>query len=365
MELYSPWVLVLLALAPLTVYLMIRRGGRARRRFSALRDARGVGGSLKIRLRPLLVIARMLCIALLVVALARPRQGSKFHEISTKGVALELVVDRSGSMNAQMGYEGKQLTRLEVVKQVLNDFVRGGNGFDGRPNDLTGLITYALYADTVCPPVQGQTHDALLELLKQTQVVPYESVENRTSIGDAIALAAARLKTIEQEITNRNTRLKAGLELEEAQDAKPEYEIQSKAIVLLTDGRNNDGQYEPMEAAELAKKWGIKIYTIGIGGGETLMRQRDIFGRLVPARSDLDEGLLKSVAETTGGFYSRADDGESLREICNRIDQEEKTEIESIEYSRYEEKFSPLALTALIILALEIVMSCTFFRKIP
>lgn len=364
MELYSPWVLILLVLAPLTVYLMIRRGGRARLRFSSLRDARRVGTSLRIKLRPLLVVARMLCIALLVVALARPRQGSKFHEISTKGVALELVVDRSGSMKAQMGFEGRQLTRLEVVKKVLNDFVKGGNGLDGRPNDLTGLVTFARYADTICPPVQGQTHDALLELLKQTQIVTTQN-EDGTSIGDAIALGAARLKTIEQEITQRNNRLKASMELEEGQEAKSEYEIQSKAMVLLTDGRNNAGDYDPMEAAELAKKWGIKIYTIGIGGGEALMRRQDMFGFLMSSGSDLDEGLLKAVAETTGGFYSRADDGEALREICDRIDQEEKTEIESVEYSRYEEKFSPLALAALVVLALEIVLSCTIFRKIP
>ncbi|MCP4710002.1 MAG: VWA domain-containing protein, partial [Planctomycetes bacterium] len=295
----------------------------------------------------------------------RPQQGSQYHEISTKGVALELVVDRSGSMKAQMGYEGKQLTRLEVVKQVLNDFIRGGNGLDGRPNDLTGLVTFARYADTICPPVQGQTHDALLELLKQTQVTPDGSAENATSIGDAIALAAARLKTIEEEMTQRNARLKAGLELEKGEDFKPEYEIQSKAMVLLTDGRNNAGDYDPMEAAELAKNWGIKIYTIGIGGGEALMRRQDMFGFLMSSGQELDEGLLKSVAESTGGFYSRASDGEALREICDRIDQEEKTEIESIEYSRYEERFSLLALAALMVLAMEIIMSCTVFRKIP
>ena len=202
--------------------------------------------------------------------------------------------------------------------------------------------------------------------MQQTQVTPRQSEENATSIGDAIALAAARLDTIEEEITRRNAQLQASANLEPDEEIKPEYEIQSKAIVLLTDGRNNAGKYQPMEAAELARKWNIKIYTIGIGGAESVTRVQGLFGDfLMPTGQELDENLLKAVAERTGGFYSRADDGEALREICNKIDQEEKTEIESVEYSRFEEKFSPLALAALIVLALEIAMSCTVFRKIP
>ncbi len=366
MQLYSPWILMLLAIAPLTAYLMLRRGGRARLRFSSLRDARVVKPSWRIRLRPLLVLARLLCICLLVVALARPRQGSQYHQISTKGVALELVVDRSGSMEAQMNYEDQQMTRLEVVKKVLADFVKGGNGLEGRPNDMMGLVTFARYADTICPPVQKQTYDALLGLLEQTQVTPQRSEENATSIGDAIALAAARLDTIEEEITRRNAQLQATANLEQGEEIKPEYEIQSKAIVLLTDGRNNAGQYQPMEAAELARQWNIKIYTIGIGGAEAFTRVQGLFGDfLMPTGQELDENLLRAVAERTGGFYSRAEDGEALRTICNKIDEQEKTEIESVEYSRFEEKFSPLALAALAVLALEIAMSCTVFRKIP
>ena len=366
MQLYSPWVLLLLLLVPLTGYLMLRGGGRARLRFSSLRDVRAVGPSWRIRLRWLLVLARVVCLALLVVALARPRQGSQYHRVSTKGVALELVVDRSGSMEAQMNYEGRQMTRLEVVKRVLADFVKGGNGLEGRPSDMMGLVTFARYADTVCPPVQGQTHDALLGLLEQAQVTPQNSPENATSIGDAIALAAARLKTIEEELTRRNMQLKADTQMEEGEEeVKPEFEIQSKAIVLLTDGRNNAGQYQPLEAAELAKKWDIKVYTIGIGGGEAFMRDQGIFGFLIPTGQELDEGLLRAVAEGTGGFYSRAEDGEALRTICDKIDEQEKTEIESVEYSRYEEKFSLWALAALAVLALEIAMSCTVFRKVP
>lgn len=364
MNLYSPWLLLLLLLAPLGGYLMLRRGGRARLRFSSLRDASRAGSSWRIRLRGLLVVARVVCIALLVLALARPREGSKIQKISTKGVALELVVDRSGSMEAQMNYKGQQLTRLEVVKQVLTDFVDTEGELEGRPNDLMGLVTFARYADTVCPLVHA--HDALLGFMKQTQVVPQRSEENATSIGDALALAAARLKKAEEEIVRRNLQLKSGAEAKSEAEVKPEFEVKSKAIILLTDGRNNAGRYQPMEAAELAKDWGIKIYTVGIGGGEAYTRIRGLFGDfLMPTGQELDERLLKTLAEKTGGFYGRAGDGEALRQIVERIDKQEKSEIQSIQYSRYEEKFSPLALAALIALALEIALSCTMFRKIP
>jgi Ca-activated chloride channel family protein len=363
-DLYSPWVLLLLLLTPLAGYLMLRRGGRARLRFSSLRDAKRAGSSWRIMLRSLLVVVRMVCIVLLVVALARPREGSKIQKISTKGVALELVVDRSGSMEAQMNYKGRQMSRLEVVKQVLGDFVDTEGELEGRPNDLMGLVTFARYADTVCPLVHA--HDALQGFLNQTQTVPQRSEENATSIGDALALAAARLKKAEEEIVRRNAQLKASPDSEEAKESKPEFEIKSKAIILLTDGRSNAGRYQPLDAAELARQWDIKIYTIGIGGGEAFTRVQGPFGDfMMPARQELDEGLLKAIAEKTNGFYGRAGDGEALKQIVERIDEQEKSEIQSVQYSRYEEKFSPLALWALMALALEVALSCTVFRKIP
>lgn len=359
------WILFLLILAPVTGWLMMRRKGRAQLRFSSLRDAGTVRKSWRIRFRRLLVVARILCIVLLVVALARPRKGSKIQKISTKGVILELVVDRSGSMEAQMKYENEQMTRLDVVKQVLEDFVRGGRGLEGRPNDLLGLVTFARYADTTCPLVSS--HDALLGYLEHTRI-PQTREEDGTAIGDAIALAAARLHEAEKDITQRNARLTASSEGEE-EEIKPEFEIQSKAIVLLTDGRQNAGQRLPMAAAELAKEWGIKIYTIGISGKENFMTITDAFGSQrvipIPMGQTLDERLLKAIAERTGGFYGRADDDESLRKIVEKIDEQEQSEIESIEYSHYEERFGPWALAALAALALEMLMSCTLFRKIP
>lgn len=362
MELYSPWVLVLVALGPLTAYLMLRRGGRARLRFSSLRDVRRVGASWRVRLRPLLTVLRVVCVVLLVVALARPRHGSQMHRVAAKGVAMQLVVDRSGSMDTRMSYAGQEMSRLDVVKRVLADFVKGGQDLPGRPNDLIGLVTFARYADTTCPLVFA--HDAVLGFLSQTPVVGQRSQENATAIGDAISLAAARLKTAEQELTRRNRELQGTSA--DADDAKPAYEIRSKVIVLLTDGRNNAGRYEPMQAAELAKEWGIKVYTIGIGGDEAGIRVHGLFGDfLMPTGQEFDEPLLEAMAQETGGFYGRASDGEALRTLCQKIDEQEKSEIETVEYSRYEERFTPLALAALAVLALEIMLSCTLFRKIP
>ena len=365
MQLYSQWVLLLLIIfVPLTLFLGHRRGGRAPLRFSSLREAAAVRPSLRIRLRGLLTVARLVCVVLLIVALARPRRGTTFEKVSTNGVVMELVVDRSGSMKTKMKYQGRELSRLEVVKSVLADFIKGADNLEGRGSDLLGLVTFARYADTICPLVHS--HDALLGFLKQSKVVPDRSPENATAIGEALALSAARLKKAEEEITKRNARLKATATDYNEEQIKPEFEIRSKVIVLLTDGQQNAGKYLPMEAAQLAKEWGIKIYTIGIGGGQSHTRMRGLFGDfLVPMGQQLDEGLLKSIAEQTGGFYGRAGDGQALQKIVEKIDEQEKSKIESLEYSRYEERFGPWALMALLALALEMLMSCTVFRKIP
>ncbi|MHC4725709.1 MAG: vWA domain-containing protein [Planctomycetota bacterium] len=318
--------------------------------------------SWRLRLRPLLKVARLICLVLLIVALARPRKGTVISEISTEGVAIEAVVDRSGSMQAEMDF-GEKLNRLEVVKKVLADFIQGSEkGLTGRSSDLIGLITFARYADTVCPLVLS--HNVLLEFLKQTKIV--QQSEDGTAIGDAIALAAARLKKAEEEIERRNTQLLRS-ELEQSADAEQAgFKIKSKAIVLLTDGRNNVGEYDPLAAAELAKEWGIKIYTIGIGSAQSFTTV-EMMGRTykLPARQDLDEGLLKAIAEKTGGFYSRANDVEALRNIVKKIDQLEKTNVKSIQYTQYAERFSFLTLSALVLLTLEILAGCTLFRKIP
>ena len=144
------------------------------------------------------------------------------------------------------------------------------------------------------------------------------------------------------------------------------FKIKSKAIILLTDGINNAGQYNPLQATELAKKWGIKIYTIGIGSSQAFTT-KDLLGRTIrmPVGQNLDEDLLKKIAENTGGFYGRADDAKALQTIVEKIDELEKTEVKSVQYTQFSERFGLWTLAALLVLGAEILAGCTVFRKIP
>jgi Ca-activated chloride channel family protein len=301
--------------------------------------------------------------ALLIVALARPRKGTVLSEISTEGVAIEVVADRSGSMQMEMDYFGEKLNRFEVVKKVFSDFISGNKkGLTGRSSDLVGLVTFARYADTTCPLVLS--HNVLLEFLKKTEIVRLRT-EDGTAIGDAIALAAARLKKAEEELQQRRARLIESGE-QNINQQESGFNIKSKVIILLTDGINNAGRYDPLEAAELAKKWGIKIYSIGIGSAQAYTTIQTPMGTYkMPTGQNLDEGLLKTIAEKTGGFYGRADDAKTLLDIVEKIDELEKTEVKSIQYAQYSERFGPWTLGALLMLVSEILAGCTVFRKIP
>jgi Ca-activated chloride channel family protein len=357
MHLYSPYTLLLLAALPVLAYAMLGRRRSASIRFPAAVQVRGCPASLRLRLRPLLPILRLACLALLIAALARPRGATVMSEISTEGVAIEVVVDRSGSMRTEMDYFGQKLNRLEAVKKVLSDFIKGdGKGFSGRSADLMGMISFARYADTVCPLVHS--HGVLLSFLEKTGIVKLKS-EDGTAIGDAIALAAARLKNAEAEL--EKTRRDLGLEGDDGG-----FRIISKVILLLTDGRNNAGEHSPMEAAKLAEEWGIRIYAVGIGSEGAFRTVQTMLGSFkMPVYDDVDEGLLTRISETTGGFYAKATDAKSLEKIVKRIDELEKTTVKSIRYAEYSENFRYLALPALAVLVLEMLAGCTVFRKIP
>jgi Ca-activated chloride channel family protein len=352
---YSPWILLFLLILPILTVMRWRRYGSAAVTFSSVDKFDACPVSWRQRLRPWLFTVRLLCIALLIIAMARPRKGTKIEHLSTEDVAMMITVDHSGSMGEQMSYEGRAASRLEVVKAVVADFIKGnGSDYKGRMGDMVGLVTYARYADTQCPLVRGST--IIVDFLKATQLVQTRE-EDGTAIGDGITVAAARLQKAEEQIQQENKQLLSG----SGQDkAEPDFKIKSKVIVLLTDGINNTGQYMPMEAAKLAAQWGIKIYTIGIGS-ETPQR-RGFFDMTGPT---LDEKLLKNIAEVTGGFYARADNAEQLKEIYKKIDKLEKTEVKSIEYVDYAEQFGPWAKTALALLVLEILAGSTLFRKIP
>jgi Ca-activated chloride channel family protein len=342
-------------------YLMLRKKRTAAVRFPSLVDMKSCAVSWRIRLRPLLTAARLVCVALLIVALARPRKGTVLSEISTEGVAIEVVADRSGSMQTEMDYYGEKLNRLEVVKKVLSDFIEGDKKeLGGRGSDLIGLITFARYADTRCPLVHS--HNVLVEFLKKTDIVKLRS-EDGTAIGDAVALAAARLQKAEEEIERRKQQLGLSGESDVEENG---FKIKSKVIILLTDGINNAGQYAPLEAAELAKKWDIKIYTVGIGSAQAYTTVNTMMGSFkMPTRQQLDERLLKAIADKTGGFYGRAGDAEALRKIVEKIDELEKTEVKSVQYTQYAEHFGPWTMAGLIVLAMEMLASCTIFRKTP
>lgn len=352
MNFATDWVLLLLLAVPLPLYLQWRLRRRGSLRFSSTGHVAHAGRSWRQRILLVPTVLRILVLILLVAALARPQKGKEQIRIVSKGVAIEMVVDRSGSMRAEMEYGGETLNRLEVVKKVFEEFVQGNDDeLEGRPNDLIGMITFARYADTVCPLTLA--HGALSRFLDSVHLVKRRN-EDGTAIGDALALAAARLKTAEETLAQQTE-----------QDEK-QYEIKSKVIILLTDGQSNAGKRLPQEAAQLAKEWGIKIYAIGIGGGEGVTTVQTPFGGYkVAMGSGVDMRTLQDVARATGGECWLAEDAESLRDIYEQIDQQEKSEIESVRYLDYRELFVPFALAALGMLALESLLSCTIFRRVP
>ena len=351
MHFESPWAFLSLLLIPMLVWFGHFRIKGVSIRFSTVGNASRAGKSLRQQLLWVPVFMRVSALVLLIIALARPQTGREQIRDISKGIAIEMVVDRSSSMGAELAYEGRQMTRLDVVKNVFEDFVMGSDtDLPGRPNDLIGMINFARYPDTVCPLTLA--HGALPAFLKNVKLVQTRE-EDGTAIGDAVALAAARLKT-------------ADALLKKQLGASDSYEIKSKAIILLSDGENNCGKRTPMQAAQIAANWEIKIYTIAIGGGEAVTSVRTPFGVYkIPSRQRVDTKTLEAMAEKTGGFFRKAEDAESLRDIYKEIDKMEKSEIESIRFVDYRESFIGFALAGLLLLVCEIVLNSTVFRKIP
>jgi Ca-activated chloride channel family protein len=183
--------------------------------------------------------------------------------------------------------------------------------------------------------------------------------EDGTGIGDGLALGLARLKTAEEALARQTDQV------------QEDFEIKSKIIILLTDGQNNTGRYTPVEAAAMAKSWGIKIYTIGVGGEESSASLGGFFQGFFTPQGTLSQGqgvdkeTLQAVAKATGGIFYMAEDEKSLRAIYREIDLLEKSEIESVRYFNYRERFPPLVFLALGLLGLEILLTATLLRKIP
>lgn len=298
------------------------------------------------------LMLRVVALVLLIFALARPQTGTEQVRDISKGIAIQMVIDRSGSMGQEMEYRGEKTNRLEVVKKVFREFVMGNDAdLKGRPSDLIGIVSFARYPDTACPLTLA--HGALPAFIDNIQLVQTRE-EDGTAIGDALALAAARLKKAEESIARQK------------QLGDATYTIKSKIIILLSDGENNRGKRSPEDAAELAAKWGIKVYTIAIGGEDGQASIRTPFGVYkLPGRQGLDTETMKKIAQKTGGAFQLAEDEESLRAIYEKIDQLEKTEIESVKFIDYKEAFLPFVYAGLFLIVLEFCLRQTVFRKIP
>ena len=343
----SPWMFALLLALPLLFYWQRRRGGRPFLRFSSTRAARQATHTPRIALLPLPTALRYVALALFITALARPQMGYERIRDFSRGIAIEMVVDRSSSMGAEMRFMGLRSNRLEVVKRVFSDFVDGAGDLPGRPNDLVGMITFARYPDTVCPlTLSHATLRGLIENVKLVQNRP----EDGTAIGDAVALAAARLRTAEETLARKTGRT-------------ADYEIKSKIIILLTDGENNAGERNVADAAELAAQWGVKVYVIGVGDDRSLTTAFGVVN--IPKRPGVDDAPLRQLAEETGGIYRLATDSQSLIDIYKEIDELEKSEIEAVRYLDYSELFTPFALGGLFLIGLESLLRSTFLRTIP
>lgn len=286
--------------------------------------------SLKQRTAFIPYLIYILSFCLLVIALARPQLTSQFSESTSEGVDIFLVLDTSGSMQA-LDFEknGKQANRLEAVKEVVKDFI------SKRVSDRIGLMVFGDEAYTQCPLTLD--YDTLKDFLRYIKI---GMAGDSTAIGQALATSLKRFN-----------------------DSKSK----SKIIILLTDGVNTSGDISPSMAAQIAKKMGVKVYTIGIGSdGAVPFPQKGFFGQTIGrVQLELDEETLKEIAETTGGQYFRAYDTKSLKEIYQQIDQMEKTEIEVKEYRDYEELFQKVLFLALILMATAFLLTQTFYLKLP
>jgi len=323
-----PELLWLLLLLPVLALLRGRKGPAPALVFSSISVARAISGNRKAHPGRLLGLLRLLAVALVIIAMARPQWGNTTTEVEASGIDILLAVDISGSMEARdFTLQGKAANRLDVVKSVVAKFIKE------RPNDRIGLVAFAGRPYLVCPLTLD--HDWLQRRLDSLKI---GMVEDGTAIGSAIASGVNRLRD---------------------RDSK------SRIQILLTDGMNNAGKISPLTAAEAAETLGIKVYTIGAGTrGEAPMPVQDQFGRkrLMRVKVDIDEDTLSKVAEMTGARYFRATDTRSLEKIYNEINAMEVTTRKIKHFSRYRELFSWLVLTALMLLTLELFISR---RRLP
>jgi len=325
----NPELLWLLLLLPLLAawYYFTRSKQQAQVQIFSLKGFEGTT-SLLSTLRPLLYGLRLLALAAIIVALARPQSTDETTKVKTSnGIDIVLAVDVSASMLAK----DLKPDRLGATKAVASKFIKG------RVNDRIGVVVYAGESYTKTPI----TTDELISLRAISEIRFEEALENGTAIGSGLATAVNRLK---------------------------ESDSKSKVIILMTDGVNNSGAIDPKIASELAVEYDIKVYTIGLGTNGKAMTPVAINAngsfRFDLASVELDEKLMKQIAADTGGKYFRATNNKKLEAIYTEIDKLEKTEIEEFKYYNIDEKYRVLVLLALGLLLLEMTLRYTIFRTV-
>ena len=322
-----PWVLMGLLIVPVMVvwWLWKYRKQEAALQHSSITLFAGLQKSWRQKMRWLPYALRIVAVAAIVVALARPQSESKREETSLEGIDIVMTMDVSSSMLA----EDFKPNRLEAAKKVAADFI------DGCENNRIGLVVFAKEAFTKVPLTVD--HQVLKKQIKELNL---NNLPDGTALGDGTATAINHIK-----------------------DSK----AKSKVIILLTDGENNQGSVDPLIAAEIAEMYDIRLYTIGIGSqGMAPYPATNMFGQVVYMYDEvrLDEDLLKQMATTTkGGRYFRATDKKALEEIFSQIDQMEKSQINVTQFSKKKDEFMPLLWLTLIALGLEALMQWGWFKR--
>ncbi len=322
-----PKMFFLLLLIPAFVawYIWKQKDSRPSLQMSSLMPFGGVPTSLRVYLRHLPFALRMVAIAMVVLVLARPQSFNVTQNVETEGIDILIALDISSSMLAQ----DFKPDRLEAAKDIAIQFV------SGRQNDRIGVVIFAGESFTLCP----LTSD-LRTVSNQINSIELGLIEDGTAIGVGLANAVARLK---------------------------ESDALSKVVILLTDGVNNKGEIAPLTAADIASTFGVRVYTVGVGthGTAPYPVQTPFGTRMQDMKVEIDEDVLKQIADITGGQYFRATDGKGLVRVYEQIDELEKTKIEVIETTRKSEEFLRFALLALLMLTLDIVLRTTVLRSVP
>ena len=341
-EFQFPWVLALLGLLPVYALLRGKVGRLSALTFSSADIARAAGAQARAAAGRFLFFLRLLVVALGIVALAGPRLANYHVETETPGIDIMLVLDLSWSMMAvDMGKPAEKLSRFACASDVLKDFIAK------RPNDRIGLIAFSGVPYLASPLTLN--HDWLTENLARLHIGIITDLG--TAIGDAVAIGAKRLKAVPNS--------------------------KSRIMILLTDGDNNLGKLDPLPAAQLAAALGAKIYAIGIGieapcnmpafDPATGQFRLDASGNLIPTLllQPANYSVLGKMADLSGGHFYRATNRRELQNIYNQIDRLEKSEVKLRRFATYEPLFHWPLLAALGLLALELILVNTRFRRVP